>query len=180
VEQPPRAFLEPGASEEPTAPARQLAGLPARVVEVTFFAAGTAKPKGSHRAMLIGGAARIAPASAGERGWRAAVSNAAAAAMRAARVLPLDCAVEMHLEFYSARPKSHYRTNGALKPTAPARPTSAPDADKLARSVGDALNGVCYRDDALICELRISKHYCDEANPYCGVRVTVRPFGGVK
>jgi Holliday junction resolvase RusA-like endonuclease len=143
---------------------------------VTFFAAGTARPKGSHKALLIAGHARLAPESSGERGWRHVVNDAALRAMHAARLAPLDCPLEMHLVFYSARPKSHYRTNGALKPNAPARPTSAPDADKLARSVGDALNGVVYRDDALICELRISKLYTDEAQPYVGVRVTVKPF----
>lgn len=143
---------------------------------VVFFAAGTAKPKGSHKAMLIAGKARLAPASAGERGWRAAVASAAAAAMRAERVLPLACCVEVHMAFYSPRPSSHMSAKGHVKPGRPPRPPTAPDADKLARSVGDALNGVCWRDDAQVVRLVVDKLYTNEAQPYVGVRVTVKPF----
>lgn len=143
---------------------------------VSFFAAGTAKPKGSHKAMLIAGHARLAPASAGERGWRAAVSNAAAAAMRAERVQPLEGCVEVHMAFYSQRPTSHRSARGDVKPGRPPRPPTAPDADKLARSVGDALNGVCWRDDAQVVRLVVDKLYTDEAQPYVGVRVMVKPY----
>lgn len=143
---------------------------------VSFFAAGMAKPKGSHKALLIGGRARLAPASSGERGWRATVANAAAQAMRTERVLPLACCVEVHMAFYSPRPASHRSAKGDVKPGRPPRPPTAPDADKLARSVGDALNGVCWRDDAQVVRLVVDKLYTDEAQPYVGVRVTVKPY----
>jgi Holliday junction resolvase RusA-like endonuclease len=145
---------------------------------LVFFAAGAPKPKGSHKAFVIAGRARIAPASSGERGWREVVTAAARDAMQAARVAPLECAVDVLMEFYEQRPKAHFRTNGQLKPNAQARPTKAPDWDKLARSVGDALNGVCWRDDAQVCEGRIRKLYTSAAQPYVGVRVTVRPYVG--
>jgi Holliday junction resolvase RusA-like endonuclease len=127
---------------------------------------------------VIGGRARIAPASSGERGWRDVVSAGARDAMALARVAPLECAVEVLMEFFEQRPKSHFRANGQLKDSAQKRPTKAPDWDKLARSVGDALNGVCWRDDAQVCEGRIRKLYTDAAQPYVGVRVTVRPYLG--
>ena len=143
---------------------------------VVFFAASTPKPKGSHKAISIAGKARLAPASSGEKGWRAAVANAAAAAMKRERVRPLECCVEVHMAFFSPRPRAHRRTNGSLKPGSPPRPPTAPDADKLARSVGDALNGVCWRDDAQVVRLVVDKLYTDEAQPYVGVRVTVKPY----
>ncbi len=148
----------------------QLRDLEQRVTrEVVFFAAGVARPKGSHKALLIGGHARLAPASGQEKGWRASVASAACEAMRAAGVGPIDGCVSLLLEFYSPRPKSHTRKNGAIKTGVQPRPTTAPDADKLARSVGDALNEVCYRDDSQICELVVRKLYTD---------VTLRPFVG--
>lgn len=143
---------------------------------ISFFAAGTAKPKGSYKSIKIGGEARTVPASKGEGSWRAVVATAAVAAMRQERVLPLQGCVEVHFEFYSPRPRAHLRTSGAVKPGSPPRPPTAPDADKLARSVCDALNKVCWRDDAQVVRLVVDKLYTDDAQPYVGVRVTVRPF----
>lgn len=36
-----------------------------------------------------------------------------------------------------------------------------PDCDNIAKIVLDALNGIAYRDDASVVELRVSKHYSD-------------------
>jgi Holliday junction resolvase RusA-like endonuclease len=157
---------------------KRLESLVGTAEPVTFFAAGGAQPKGSTRALLIGGHARIAPASNKERGWRALVGAAGQEAVRAAGVTPLEGCVEALFEFYSARPMSHLRADGTVKPGRPPRPPTAPDADKLARSVGDALNGVCWRDDAQLVELTVRKLYTCHAQPYAGVRVTVRPFVG--
>lgn len=149
---------------------------------VTFFAAGVARPKGSHRAFVVpgkGGArARAVMAGMGkdEKGWRGAVSSAAHEAM--ARLAPFEGGVVLELEFYTQRPKGHFRTNGELRPLVQPRPTRAPDADKLARSVGDALNGIAYRDDSQVVELVVRKLYTTAAQPHVGVRVTVRPYVG--
>lgn len=156
----------------------RLRAAPTPLGALVFFAAGSPKPKGSHKAFVIAGRARIAPASSGERGWREVVTAAARDAMERAGVAPLECAVEVLMEFFDQRPKGHFRANGQLKPNAQARPTKAPDWDKLARSVGDALNGVCWRDDAQVCEGRIRKLYTNAAQPFVGVRVTVRPYVG--
>lgn len=159
-----------------------IVGAPAPAVgttaALTFFAAGTPRPKGSHRAFVVNGRAVMAGMGKDERGWREKVTAAARDSMAAARLAPLEGCVEVLLEFYELRPKSHLRSNGQVKPSAQPRPTKAPDADKLMRSVGDALNGVCWRDDAQICEATIRKLYTSEAQPYVGVRVTVRPFVG--
>jgi len=161
---------------------------------VEFFCPGTARPKGSHRGFVVAGRVVMAPASAGERGWRESVANAARAAMQGMQ--PLMGPVQVLLEFYSLRPKSHFRKpkrgeficpHGTecvhrcpqpLRPGAQVRPTAKPDGDKLWRSVGDALNGVCYRDDAQVCEATIRKRYTRPDQPYCGVRVVVESFKG--
>lgn len=41
------------------------------------------------------------------------------------------------------------------------RPTKKPDADNIAKSVMDALNGVAYADDKQIVDLGIKKYYGD-------------------
>ncbi len=136
----------------------------------------------------------MAPASAGERGWRETVSAAAMLAMRGHE--PLTGPVALVLEFYSLRPKGHFRrpkagmfvcTHGSecvhgcappLRPGVQKRPTSKPDFDKLARSVADALNGICYRDDAYVVEAIIRKRYTRPDQPYCGVAITVGAWDG--
>lgn len=91
---------------------------------------------------------------------------------------PLEGPIAVTLEFFELRPKGHYRRNGMLKPGVQRRPTKAPDLDKLMRSVGDALNGVVWRDDSQVCEATIRKRYTTEAFPRAGVRVAVMPFDG--
>lgn len=41
--------------------------------------------------------------------------------------------------------------------------TSRPDVDNLAKLVGDALNGICWADDAVIAQLHAAKLYGDLA-----------------
>lgn len=137
---------------------------------LTFFAAGVARPKGSHN--VYNG--RPVGASKGEPAWRATVALAAAAAMRGRP--PLEGCVRTMLEFYSARPRSHYTKGGKLKASAPPAPGKKPDWDKIARSVGDALNGICWRDDALVVDGRVLKLWTTEDVPYPGVRISVMPY----
>ena len=51
-------------------------------------------------------------------------------------------------------------------------PTSKPDADNVVKAVFDGLNGVLWRDDVLVVDLRVRKRY--SATP-C-VRVEVWPL----
>lgn len=62
---------------------------------------------------------------------------------------------------YFPRPKSHYRKVG-LSATAPKKHTQKPDAENVAKAVLDALTGVCWRDDAQVCSLTVSKVWTDK------------------
>jgi crossover junction endodeoxyribonuclease RusA len=71
--------------------------------------------------------------------------------------------VEVTIDFFFARPKSHYgsgRNAGTLKVAAPTYVDKRPDIEKLERSTHDALTtaGV-WRDDALVVKHSGAKRY---------------------
>ena len=53
------------------------------------------------------------------------------------------------------------------------KPGKKPDLDNIAKAWNDALNGVVYRDDSLICRMTLDKRY----GPAPLVVVTVKPSG---
>lgn len=52
------------------------------------------------------------------------------------------------------------------------KPGKKPDLDNIAKAWNDALNGVVYRDDSLICRMNLDKRY----GPQPLVVVTVKPI----
>lgn len=69
------------------------------------------------------------------------------------------------INFYSIRPKSHWRTGkyaGELKASAPKFNTSRRDVDNLCKFVLDALNARLYDDDSQIIELHATKNYAPD------------------
>lgn len=66
---------------------------------------------------------------------------------------------------------------GAGKRGAPHRPPVRPDLDKLARAVGDALTGVCYRDDAQVVNLCAAKYYVMPSGRLSAPGVEIRLHG---
>ena len=72
-----------------------------------------------------------------------------------------SCACDARLWFYFERPQSVNRIFH----------TVAPDIDKLARTILDALTGVVYTDDKLVVTLGIRKEY----GPTSGVLIEVNP-----
>jgi Holliday junction resolvase RusA-like endonuclease len=135
------------------------------VIQLTVI--GTPAPQGSKVRNRWGGVREDNPNT---MPWR---STVAAVAMEAnmttdgqSRILEcgplITTPVSIDALFVFARPKSHFRTGKnahLLKETAPTWCATKPDADKLARAVGDALSGVLLRDDNLIVEWRIRKVY---------------------
>jgi crossover junction endodeoxyribonuclease RusA len=93
--------------------------------------------------------------------WKQEIAQAARQTYRGSL---LDGPLALWLTFVRPRPKSHYGTgrNAArLKDSAPAYPTGRPDTLKLARAVEDALTGVVWRDDSLICRHHLGKVWGD-------------------
>ena len=77
---------------------------------------------------------------------------------------PLDEPLSMELRFYLGRPKSHFRSgknSDMLKDNAPEHHIGKPDVDNMIKFCQDSLNGIYYRDDALICVLTAEKLYSD-------------------
>ncbi|NBW23159.1 MAG: RusA family crossover junction endodeoxyribonuclease, partial [Caulobacteraceae bacterium] len=67
--------------------------------------------------------------------------------------------------FLIARPKSHLRKDGALKPAAPQHHIQKPDVDNLAKAVLDVLTDLrVWQDDAQVNGLSIRREWV--ANPH--------------
>lgn len=117
-----------------------------------FFVPGVPAPGGSKTSY---GRGRIVDSCKRNKPWRAMV---ALAAMQAG-CTPLDGPLTLSVIFWMPRPKGHFRKDGTLKPSAPARPIVAPDTTKLLRSTEDALKGITWHDDAQIVYQVASKEY---------------------
>ena len=127
-----------------------------------FRVYGDPAPQGSKRHL---GNGVMVEMSRKVKPWRSAVTEAAVDA-RDPDIGLLDEALIVDMVFTAVRPRSHYRTGRnahLLRDNAPARPMSAPDLTKLARSTEDAITKVLYRDDARITEYgRLLKVYAGE------------------
>lgn len=110
---------------------------------VAFTTIGLPAPQGSKNKWGGEDNKRVKP-------YRDAISADAAAAMTGDL---FTGPVNLSVDFYFPRPKSHYRTGkhaGTLRDDAPVYVATKPDLDKLLRAVGDALTGVVLRDDSQI------------------------------
>lgn len=78
---------------------------------------------------------------------------------------PLDEPLRVLVSAYFERPKS--------KPKKVVFPTGKPDWDNIGKLVCDALNGILWRDDAVIVDGSVAKLYCTEDNPQPGIYLVV-------
>lgn len=62
--------------------------------------------------------------------------------------VPLDAPLALSLNFYLPRPAKYMRKKD---PDGPIVHTAKPDYGNLSKSTEDALNGIIWRDDSLIC-----------------------------
>ncbi len=115
---------------------------------INCFIAGIPQSQGSSRAFVRGGKAVITSANPKNKSWRESVRSA----MQEACSELLDEPVMVDLVFIMPRPKSHPKTKE--KPH-----TSAPDLDKLTRSILDSGTGVLWRDDAIVHRIVARKKY---------------------
>lgn len=91
-------------------------------------------------------------------GWKSCVAGAA---KQFIPMEPLSVPLRVTLVFYMPRPKSHFRTNGELKESAPIWFTRKPDCDNLTKAVLDALTIIgMWVDDSLVVKQTAVKAYC--------------------
>ena len=126
---------------------------------LSFFALGTPVGQPRPRACIRGRHAGVYDPGTADA-WKASVASAAKAAWDG-RVF--DGPLRLTLTIYMPRPKSHFRANGAIKPSAPLWPTGKPDRDNLEKAILDALTtaGV-WKDDSLVCTGATRKIYAME------------------
>lgn len=138
---------------------------------ITLDVLGCPAPKGSARAMNIGGRARLIASSSGanakaQKAWAKAIVAAVAASESLAIIGP----VWVSITFRMARPKGHYGKRGLLN-SAPLYPAVYPDADKLARCTLDVLTGLTYEDDSRIVSLYVGKQYAVPGREGAAIKV---------
>jgi len=142
-----------------------------------FTVYGVAQAKGNMRAIHLKGMKFpiVTDSNRSAKSWAQLVAEGASRAIAdlppADRVV-LDGAVRLTVAFYMPRPKK-------FKRGVPAAHLTAPDWDKLARGISDALSQVVYRDDKQIVEAVIGKFYA-EADGVPHVDVTVEPTAGLQ
>jgi Holliday junction resolvase RusA-like endonuclease len=133
---------------------------------------GKPEPAGSKRAYVNPKTGRAIVTDDNPKGkvWQWAVACAALEQRPDGGLL--DGPLEVEMTFYRPRPQGHYRSNGLLRGSAPAFPTTRPDALKLARGCEDALSGVLWRDDSQI----VAEHLFKEFGEPARVEITVTPI----
>ena len=89
---------------------------------------------------------------------------------------PIEGAIVLDVEFILKRPKSHYRTNGDIKPKyldAGYAHTKRPDLDNFLKSVLDGCNEIVFKDDSQVYSITVGKWYVDdEESPHTAVNVS--------
>lgn len=126
---------------------------------------GIPQAQGSAKAFVRGGRAVIATGVGQGKplgSWREAIATEA---RREFGDEPASrTGVRITIELAWPRPLAHFRGGKAtnqLRADAPTFKTSAPDADKCARAVLDALSGIAYVDDSQVASLMVLKTYGD-------------------
>ena len=83
---------------------------------------------------------------------------------------PLDEPVEFVLRAVFPVPASWSERKRQQAITGDIKPGKKPDLDNIAKAWNDALNGVVYRDDSLICRMTLDKRYGPQPLVVCTVR----------
>ena len=134
---------------------------------------GNPKPQARHRTYTKGRDGRplpyplqVDPSAKDKKNLRQVVQDQAPET-------PLDCPLKVVIQFFFPYRKGDFgtgRNEGVLKESAPAWHTTRPDCDNCIKMVLDALNGVFWRDDTVICKLETEKKY--SLNPRTEIFIT--------
>jgi Holliday junction resolvase RusA-like endonuclease len=130
--------------------------LNAGLAGVVFTVPGEPQGKGRARVGKVGGHARLftPPKTVAYEGL---IAHAGAAAM--AGQPPLQGPLSLELVAVSLPPQSWSKRKRSDAFAGLIRPTGKPDADNVAKAVGDGGNGVLWADDKQIVDLRVQKVY---------------------
>lgn len=86
--------------------------------------------------------------------------------------ITLNGPIACRMIFRMPRAKSHFRTNGDLKESAPEHFTGKPDCDNLAKAVLDCLTQAgAWKDDSHVVEIIVTKRYCDDGYESVGATI---------
>jgi len=131
------------------------------VTVVSFMVLGRARPQGSKKGMISHGRVVMVEASRGLPAWRVQVAAAAQIAATSCSWVPSISPHSITMIFEFARPAGHLRSNGEVRPTAPAFPLtrSVGDFDKLCRAISDAITGPVLVDDSHVVHCIIHKRF---------------------
>jgi len=134
---------------------------------IRFTVYGKAEPAGSKKAFAFLGKdakahATVTDDNKNSKGWKSMVADAAREAYKGPL---LDCYLIVTFVFYRPRPKGHFNSHEGLnaKGRREHSPGTKPDVLKLARGAEDAITGIIWRDDALICDEHLKKNWGEPA-----------------
>lgn len=74
---------------------------------------------------------------------------------------PIDCELEVNIVAYFPTPRSASKKKKAAMLSGEINPTSKPDVDNISKIILDSLNGIAYRDDSQVTDLKIQKKYAE-------------------
>ena len=82
---------------------------------------------------------------------------------------PTEAALGVQMKIYREIPKSTTKKDRRLINEGLKRPVVRPDTDNYTKAILDALNGIIYKDDSQIVDLKASKYYSD--NPRVEIKI---------
>ncbi|CAK1242908.1 Holliday junction resolvase RusA (prophage-encoded endonuclease) (RusA) [Fructobacillus fructosus] len=75
---------------------------------------------------------------------------------------PLSGALALNVTFYILPPKSLSKVKHAMAIIGDLLPFKKPDLSNYIKSTEDALNGILWKDDAMLCDINAKKRFSDE------------------
>jgi Holliday junction resolvase RusA-like endonuclease len=82
---------------------------------------------------------------------------------------PIRGAVKMSVDVYKKMPKSFTKKQKEQALSGELLPIVKPDTDNYVKGIKDALNGICYMDDAQVVDESVRKFYSDEPRVEIGI-----------
>lgn len=141
---------------------------------ITFFAQGIPKgqprPRAFARKMGDKFVARVYDAGTAE-GWKSCVAQAARPFISEMIVEP----VAITMIFVMPRPKSHFNSEGELRPESPTFHAIKPDGDNLYKGTVDALKTLgLISDDSIVVQHEVTKIYPENPRGQTGAMIVLR------